>query len=541
MDLRRQIAIIRGWFPLLVASVVLAAGAAFVVSSVLPKAYEARATLIVGQSLSAVSPDYNQLLTSQRLSTTYATVATTRPILDTVIGQLHLDVTADELSKHVQANAPLDSTLLTISAQDADPDRAAAIANALAEQLIAASPAIQGRQAQFQASIDADLKATQDQINSTQAQVETLTSLTNRTTAQDAALATFDDRLASLRSTFATLLSYSSSNASNLLTIVEPAVAPIAPVSPKPLLNTLLGALLGLLLAAGFVSVAEYLDDAIRDPHAVQEVVGLGTLGTIMRMSGEKGRLEIYRLAALLYPRSNVAEAYRTSRTNIEFASVDVPIRSLLITSSLPGEGKTITASNLAVVFAQAGRRVLLVDADLRKPGVHLVFDLPNAHGLTTLLRGDEVSLDAVAASVEQENLRILTTGPLPPNPAELLGSQRMRTILERLMVSNDLVIFDSPPLEAVTDSAILSSILDGTIFVIDAHSGRRRAVRQGREALAKAGANVLGAVLNKVPKRAYSDYAEYYAPYHDELLGPAGGGKTHPSGTREASAKATH
>jgi polysaccharide biosynthesis transport protein len=511
VDLRRQIAIIRAWFPLLVVSVVLAGGAAFVFSSLQQKVYEAKSTLIVGQSLSAVSPDYNQLLASQRLSTTYAAVATKRPILDTVIGQLRLDVTADELSKHVQANAPLDSTLLTIVAQDADPARAAAIANALAQQLIAASPAIQGRQAEFQASIDADLKATQDQISAIQAQVETLSGLPSRTAAQDAELATLEGRLVSLRSTYATLLSFSSSNASNLLTVVEPAVAPISPVSPRPLLNTLLAAIVGLLLGAAIVFVVEYLDDTIKNSDDVQAVVDLPTLGPIARMKGDKGRSEIYRLVALLHPRSGVAEAYRTLRTSIEFASVDAPIRTLLVTSSIPGEGKTITASNLAVVFAQAGRRVLLVDADLRKPGIHVVFDLPNAHGLTTLLRSDEVSLDAIAQTTEQENLRILTTGPLPPNPAELLGSQRMRTFLDRLKTGEGLVIFDSPPLQAVTDAAVLSSLLDGTLFVIDAGHSRRGAVRQGRDVLARAGANVLGAVLNRLPARAHSDYASYY------------------------------
>ena len=144
MELRRQIAIIRAWLPLLIVAVLLAAGVAFAVSSQLPKAYEAKATLIVGQSLSAVNPDYTQILVSQRLSTTYATVATTRPILDAVIAQLGLGVTSDELLKQVRADAPLDSTLLSIVAQDADPARAAAIANALATQLIAASPAIQG-------------------------------------------------------------------------------------------------------------------------------------------------------------------------------------------------------------------------------------------------------------------------------------------------------------------------------------------------------------------------------------------------------------
>jgi polysaccharide biosynthesis transport protein len=522
VDLRRQIAFIRAWFPLLVASVLLAGGAAFGVSSILPKTYEATTRLNVGQSLSAVNPDYTQVLVSQRLSTTYATVATTRPILDAVIAKLGLDVTTDDLLKHVRADAPLDSTLLSITAQDGDATRAAAIANALAQQLMAASPAIQGRQAAFQASIDSDLAATQDQITSAQAKLEVLSGLTSRTPAQDADLATLEGRLVSLRATYATLLSFSSTNVSNLLTVVEPAVAPPSPISPKPLLNTLLAAILGLMLAAGVAFVAEYLDDAIKDSDEVQEVAGLSTLGTIARMKGDQARGEMYRLASLLYPRSSAAEAYRTLRTNIEFASVDAPIRALLVTSSIPGEGKTTTASNLAVVFAQAGRRVLLVDADLRKPGVHLVFDLPNAHGLTTLLRSDAVSLDAIAQATEQENLRILTSGPLPPNPAELLGSQRMRTILDRLKGAGDLIILDSPPLQAVTDSAILSSFVDGTLLVIDAANSRRSAVRQSREALAKASANVLGAVLNRIPSRARGDYADYYGSVYGSEAGNA-------------------
>jgi succinoglycan biosynthesis transport protein ExoP len=511
VDLRRQIAIVRAWLPLLVASVLLAAGAAFVVSSLQEKVYEARATLIVGQSLSAVSPDYNQLLVSQRLSTTYAAIATKRPVLEAVVKQLGLDVTPDELLKRVRADAPPDSTFLTTSAQDSSPARAAAIANALAEQLIAASPTIQGRQAEFQASIDADLQATQDQITLTQAKVETLTALTNRTAAQDAELATLEDRLVSLRSTYATLLGYSSGSESNLLRVVEPAVAPTSPISPRPLLNTLIAALVGLLIVAGVISTAQYLDDAVKDSDAVRELTGLSTLGIIARMKGDRGRSETYQLAALLYPRSDIAERYRTLRTNIEFASVDEPIRTLLVTSSVTGEGKTVTASNLAIVFAQAGRRVLLVDADLRKPGVHVLFNLPNAHGLTTLLHSGEVSLDAIAHTVEQVNLRILTTGPLPPNPAELLGSQRMQSVLDHLKAAADLVIFDSAPVGAVTDAIILSSVLDGTILVIDASRSHRGAVRQGREALARAGSNVLGAVLNRVHAPASSGYGDDY------------------------------
>ncbi len=239
VDLRRQISITRAWFPLLVASVLLAAGAAFIGSSLLPKSYEAKATLNVGQSLSAVNPDYNQLLVSQRLSTTYAAVATKRPILQAVVDELHLDTSSDELAQRVQANAPLDSTLLTISAQDSDPSRAAAIANAVAEQLIVASPAIQGRQSEFQASVEADLKATQAQIDATQSRVAALAGVVNRTADGDAELAALEDRLVTLRSTYATLLTYASGDASNLLSVVEPAVAPDSPVSPRPLLNVL--------------------------------------------------------------------------------------------------------------------------------------------------------------------------------------------------------------------------------------------------------------------------------------------------------------
>jgi succinoglycan biosynthesis transport protein ExoP len=494
-----------------VASVILAAGAAFVASSLQEKVYEAKTTLIVGQALSGVNPDYSQLLASQRLSTTFAAVARTRPNAAVVIKDLGLDQTPDDLLERVVVEAPTDSTLITISAQDSDPTLAAAIANGLAEQLIAVSPALGGRQTDLQESIDADLEATQTQIDSTQTRIEVLNGLTERTPEQEAELSTLSGRLITLRSTYATLLSYSSGNASNLITVVEPAVPPVAPVSPRPLLNTLLAAVLGLLVAVGIAWVVHRLNDAVGDADDIQDATGLSTLGAIVRMRRDGERSEIYQLAALLYPRSSVAEAYRTLRTNIEFASVDAPVRTLLVTSAIPGEGKTVVASNLAVVFAQAGRSVLLVDADLRRPGSHLMFDLPNTHGLTTLLRSDDVSQDAIFQVTEQDNLRVLTTGPLPPNPAELLASQRMRVVLERLGAAADLVIVDSPPVQAVADAAILSSFLDSTVLVVEAGRSRKRAVRQAREALARADARVLGAVLNGVPERARADYAEYY------------------------------
>jgi succinoglycan biosynthesis transport protein ExoP len=417
-------------------------------------------------------------------------------------------------------DAPRDSALLTIAVQDAVPADAAAIANALAEQLIAVSPTIQGRAAAFQKSIDEDLAATQNLIQTTQARGDALVAVPDRTADQEAELQGLEGRLASLRSTYATLLSFSSGSATNLLTVVEPADAPTTSVWPRTLLNTLLAAAFGLLIVVGIAFLVEQLDDSIKDPDAIQEVADLSTLGTITRIRSARGQRRIYLLVGILYPRSSTAEAYRTLRTNVEFASVDAPLHTLLVTSASPGEGKTMTASNLAVVFAQAGRAVLLVDADLRKPGVHEMFDLPNSRGLTTMLRDDTVSLDSVAHPTEQVNLRILTTGPLPPNPAELLGSQRMQAVLGLLRQGADLVIFDSPPLQAVTDAAVLSSFVDGTLVVIDAGRSKRRTVRVARETLTRAGARTLGAVLNRVPARTQNAYGGYYGDEREPVEG---------------------
>lgn len=514
MDLRRQIGIARTWFPLFVVAVVLAAVGALVISNLQQRIYQAQATLIVGGSLSGVNPDYTQLLASQRLSTTYASVATTRPILQGVIDDLGLDVTADELRSMVTAEADPESTLVTINVEYPGAEEAAAIANGIASRLVDESVAIQGRSGELQASIEADLNATQSQIAETQDRLEALAGTKDRTPEQETELAALEGRLVTLRSTYATLLTFSSGSATNLITVIEPAAPPESPIAPRPLLNLVLAVALGLALAVGIAFIVELVRDPIKDPEDVQATLGASTLATIGRMRSDGSRSQIYQLATLLYPRSAAAEAYRTLRTNIEFAAVDTQIRTLLVTSSSPGEGKTVTSCNLAVAFAQAGRSVLLVDADLRKPGVHHLFDLPNIQGLTSLLRNDVGSVAAVVQPTEQANLGVITTGSLPPNPAELLGSQRMRGVLDQLLASADLVIFDSPPLRAVADAAILSSLVDGTVFVVDTKTSRRRAVRQGSEALARAGAHVLGVVLNRMAGTGHASYAGYYVAY---------------------------
>ena len=511
MELRHLLGVIRSWLPLLVIGAVLAGAAGFVVSSLQPNVYAARAMLLVGESLSSANPNQGQLQVSQSLATTYTALAKTRPILEKVADDIGHSLTPGELAERIDVRSAPDVPTLTITVEDTDPDRAADIANSLATQLVATTPTVQGREEEFSASIDAALADTQAMLESTQTRVQELTANPERTKEEDAELQALQERQVNLRAVFTTLLGYASADSSNRISIVEGALPSTEVVAPRTLLNTLLAIAIGVAAILALAFITEQLDDSIRDPETIQEVTGHGTLGTITLLKGQRGRSEIYRLVTLLHPRSGAAEAYRALRSNVEFASVDAPVRSLLVTSAVPNEGKTVTACNLAVVFAQAGRRVLLVDADLRRPGVHVVFAIPNTLGLTTLLREPAIPLQSVAQATQEPNLRVVSTGPVPPNPAELLGSLRMRTLLGTLLEDADLVVFDSPPMQSLTDAAVISSFVDGTLVVVSAGKSRRRTVRRTMETLQRAGANVLGVVLNRVPAKSDLGLGDYY------------------------------
>jgi capsular exopolysaccharide synthesis family protein len=211
-------------------------------------------------------------------------------------------------------------------------------------------------------------------------------------------------------------------------------------------------------------------------------------------------------VVVLAEPRSAAAEAYRTLRTNIQFASVDKPLRRLLLTSAGPDEGKSTTVANLAVAMAQADVKVIAVDCDLRRPSLHELFHLPNAQGLTSVFLGRAGGPDAGAPfepplqATAIPGLSVLTSGPLPPNPAELLASSRMDAVLEALGARSDVVLLDSPPVVAVTDAAVLSAKVDGVLLVVGAGIVKRDVARKARSLLEAVHANVLGLVVNNVP-----------------------------------------
>jgi capsular exopolysaccharide synthesis family protein len=194
-------------------------------------------------------------------------------------------------------------------------------------------------------------------------------------------------------------------------------------------------------------------------------------------------------------PRSPEAEAYRTLRTNIQFSVLDKPLRTLLVTSAGPDEGKTTTAANLAITLAQTGRTVILVDADLRRPGQHELFRLGNETGLTTLVLGG--ALAETVQSTNVEHLSVVTSGPIPPNPSELLDSRRMEGVVQDLAAQADYVVFDSPPVGAVTDAAVLASRVDGVVLVVSRGKTNKDQAKRAKALLERTKANVLGVVIN--------------------------------------------
>lgn len=209
-------------------------------------------------------------------------------------------------------------------------------------------------------------------------------------------------------------------------------------------------------------------------------------------------------------PKSVIAEQFRALRTNIEFSMIDHDLKSLVVTSTGPEAGKSIIAANLAAIFATEDKRVLLVDADLRKPTVHKTFRLRNTDGLTTLLMQQNTDLSDIVYKTNKKGLYVVTSGPVPPNPADLLGTKRMEILKEEMEEMFDLVIFDMPPILAVTDAQIMASKVDGTIFVLPESGVTKESALKAKELLEMAEANVIGAVVNRAEKTKDSYY--YYA-----------------------------
>ena len=287
--------------------------------------------------------------------------------------------------------------------------------------------------------------------------------------------------------------------------VVQPPTVPSSPVSPKPLRNVGLGLVLGLLLGLGAAVLREMLDKGIKSPEDVKRVTEAPILGLIAHDPDAPTRPLIVEVD----PRSPRAEAFRALRTNLQFVDAANHPRTIVVTSSLAGEGKSTVTANLALTMAQAGGRVCLIEADLRRPKVLAYMGLEGSVGLTDALI-DRVDVFDVIQPYGGSNLWVLGAGPIPPNPSELLGSTAMRSLLQNLASRFDYVIVDAPPTLPVTDAVVLSKLTDGTIVVAGSGLVDRDQLSHTLDMLTSVGSQVLGVVMNRVPSRATGQYGGY-------------------------------
>ena len=512
MELREYAHLLRKWLWLIVVCALAAGAMAYLVSANMTPTYQATSTLRVNQASNpATTVAYADVLTSERLARTYATLLTSRPVLEETAQRL--GITLDDLDNTVTVTPVRDTLLLEVSVEGANPQLIADVANILPQVFIDRDREIQlGQVSKWRETLETEIATAEADL--TRATNELATGTDN------AEKSRLEANLAQYRSTYTSLLAslqqakISEAQAINNIVVSEPAIVPEDPIGPRTLTNTLLAAVVGALLALGAAFLIEYLDDTIKSSDDVERVTGLSTLGAIARL---KDTGATRQLVAWMKSKAPETEAYRTLRTNIQFSSVDKPIKTLLVTSSSPGEGKSTTAANLAVVMAQTGQQVIVVDTDLRRPVLHKVFEVPNNAGLTTaLLAGDAVELDDHLQRTEIENLTVLTSGPIPPNPSELLGSHRMLNLVAVLSTRADLVIFDSPPVLAVTDAAVLARQVDGALLVADAGRTKEHALASAANEIQKTGGNLLGVTLNRLDaRRGYNYYYYYY--YSDD------------------------
>ncbi len=301
---------------------------------------------------------------------------------------------------------------------------------------------------------------------------------------------------------------------SNNVTVVEDARAPKnpVPIRPRRTLAVLLGAFLGLIGGIGVALVLEYLDTTIKSAEDLERTVNAPFLGIIPSFATDENatpdELFTYR-----YPKSSITESCRSIRTNIMFSSVGKNLKRLLVTSAGPQEGKTTAVINLGIIFAQGDKKVLIVDSDLRRPRLHRAFKCSRKLGLTNLIM-NEATLDDVIVATEAPNVFLIPCGPIPPNPSELLGGERMREISDQLAARFDLVLFDSPPVVAVTDAVVMSKMVDGVVLIAKAGKTTSEIIAKASRLLQGVGGHILGAVLNDFNVRS-AGYRYYYYYYH--------------------------
>ena len=421
---------------------------------------------------------------------------------------LHLTAGLESLRRNLHVEVVTDTEVLVVKYDDPKPATAARIANAFAHayvrfrgeqgaaQVRSAAAAVEDQIKQVRSSlsdVDGKLKGTNDPAVQADLRSER-DSLTAR-------LGVLEQRLIDLQSNGGVKESAAQ--------IVERASVPTSPVSPNKVRNGILALLVGLGLGIASAFLRERLDDRVKSRHEIEHRLGAPILAAIPRVPGWRPADDA-QLVMRSDPQSPVAEAYRTLATNVQYVASQEPLKVVMVTSATGGDGKTTTSANLAVALAEAGRRVILVSADLRRPRLHQFFGVANQIGLSELFDGElEVPHGVVVPGVR--DLRLVNAGRVRPDPTSLLGSQGAAEVMQQLRGFADFVVLDTPPVLAVADASILAPMADGAVFVVNAASSSRSAMEQARAQLENVGARIVGAVYNNFDPGSSTVY-----PYYD-------------------------
>jgi polysaccharide biosynthesis transport protein len=497
----------RKWVLFAAVPAIIVAGLVYAYEGRQPKAYQATTQLLVREIQAGTTTGVTTSSTSEssQLASTYAGIIASPVILQKVQKSFP---SSYNVASHVvgstlstDPNTLQPSEVFGVTVQDTDPRRAVLVADDVAGQFMTYINGV--GQGAFNSLLDnyrRQLAAAQRQLNkrprsqTAQNLVANLSQVITQVRLQQAAGKTV----------------YWWSGAQ----------LPTAPVGPHPSRAAILAGFLALLVCALGVFGYEYFDDSLRGREDVAEVGGAPVLGTIPRFDAKRlGR----GLITVEHPRAAAAEAYRLIRTNIQFTHVDEPPRTILVTSTSPREGKTTTISNLAQVFTESGQSVTLIDADLRRPSIDRIFRGSGSQGLTWLLTNEHED-GQVHALPDNPNLSVIASGPTPPNPVDLLNSHRMRSLVEGIRARPGVVLIDSPPVLAGADAAVLSTLVQGIILVVNPSVTKRRGLRRAREAIDAVGGRVIGIVLNGVSSGSGHYYYERYH-YGQDSREPSGDG----------------
>lgn len=478
------------------------------------------ATLLIDHGAASPDTDYTGILASERLAGTYAQMMTGRSVLEAAIARLGIEQSSDALAAMVSAEPIANTQLVRLQVTGADAEQSVALANAIAEAFVdQMAVLLQRPYAEHLAGLQTEIARLSALIDETEAQVQIRSAAYLQSESE---LALLEDTLAAHRSDYRVLqqdyeqVRLTASQTPGTVVITERANEPQQPVRSR-WLYVMLAGVIAMLVALGIAFLIEYLNDSIRTPEDVSRALGLGTLGMI-------GQFEAGQEKPVLAsrPHSVAAEAFRVLATNVRLTGTGSRVRTMVVTSPAPDDGKSAVAANLAIAMAGAGLRVVVVDADLRSPRQHVFFGVKREQGLTDSLWQGSTGCHLKPAGVE--GVRILTSGKLPLDPVGLINSPRMKGLLEELAQEADLVIVDTPPVLAVADTTILAAGVDGVLLVVRAgHTGRQPA-RRALEALRQVNTPLLGVVLNGVPDQGGRYYRYYDASEEAADTGPGQG-----------------